>query len=499
MSGARQVAPRTVVGDSAPEGGGAPNFVSNQGFTCALRQAGRGVSSWSYENSWGYLVTAGRPRGPRPEVALADLCQWAQERRQAPILFGVEPADLPLLSDWQVREIGRQPIFVANHDFCPEHSGPQQPAQGREMRRQARRALSKGADWAEVTAGKVWELEQRGDLDPLLITRWQRQPLAEFSFLVALHLSAGQSHRRYFLLHDGQLPDRPLGLAILVRSERGWLVEHQILGREAPNGSGELLLCRLLGHTLRDGELLSLGITPLYRALVSDLPHREIPAILSFLPNGVRSALVAAWEPLYGFRSLQTYREKLEPSLWEPVYWATPRGLPLFVLWAVLRVFAGGSLLGHAAASAHKLLARCGRAIPLKTLRLLNAFFVASLCVWIPILWHLDGALVFGTPLAPKIWAIFDALLVLGFVRHAQELRQPRSRFRIGSFLLGLVTADAALSLIWTAMLHGTRPESPALALFLVALNAAPLLAAVFLLLCQVRRPHFLRHGGKRP
>ena len=151
--------------------------------------------------------------------------------------------------------------------------------------------------------------------------------------------------------------------------------------------------------------------------------------------------------------------------------------------------------VGHGAATVQKVLSKYGRSIPVRMLRAANAFFVASLCVWIPILWHLDGALVFGAPLAPKIWAIFDGLLVLGFLRHGRELRYPRRRFRIGGFLLGLVTADAVLSLIWTAMLHGLWPGGWAMGLFLLALNAAPMSAAAFLLVCQARRPDVLRHG----
>jgi hypothetical protein len=437
------------------------------------------------------------PVGPSRPEALTALRKWSEARRQTPIIFGVEPGDLADLQGWHLREIGRQPLFVGSSDYLPELSGPQQPSRGRELRRQARRALAKGVDWLVVPSGQIWELEQRGHLDPLLLARWQRQPLAEFSYLVALHLSLGQDCRRYFLLRQDQ-SGPPRGLAILVRSDRGWLLEHQLLGMDAPNGSGELLVCRLLSTHLASGCLLSLGVTPLYRALVPGLPHRDVPGILSFLPDPVRSALVAAWEPLYGFRSLQTYREKLQPAQWEPVYWAHPRGLPPFVLWAVLRAFAGGSLVGFAAATLAKLLAKTSRAIPDPVLRALNSFFIVSLCVWIPILWHLDGDVVFGSSVAPRIWATFDTLLLVGFFRHGCELREPRRRFRISAFLLGLVTADAALSLIWTAMLHGIWPESWALGIFLLALNAAPLLAAVFLLLCLVRRPHFLRHAGKR-
>jgi hypothetical protein len=436
------------------------------------------------------------PTGKDPALALDHLLRWATDRAQTPIIFGVEPADLPYLKDWRIREIGRQPLFTAGADYTPELCGPGQPTRSREMRRQARRALSKNVDWNEVPAGSVWELHQRGALNSLLSDRWQRQPLAEFSFLVSLQLGLGQAVRRYFLLRAKEAPDAAAGLAILVQSDRGWLLEHQLVGKDAPNGSGELLVCRLLSGFLRTSEVLSLGITPLYRALVPDLPYREVPGILSFLPDAARTALVAAWEPLYGFRRLQSYREKLEPALWEPVYWAHAKGLPPFVLWAVLRVFAGGPMLGFAAATLQKIVAKRCLSIPRQALCWVNSLFVVSLCFWIPVLWNIDGRLLFGSEVAPKIWAIFDLFLVFGFLCHGRELARPLPS-RFGPWLLGMVSADALLSLIGTALVHGPWPQSWQLGFFLVLLNAAPLLAALFLFVSQCRASHFLRHGGR--
>jgi hypothetical protein len=437
------------------------------------------------------------PAGDDPATALRRLGTWAARRKAIPILFGIEPADLPFLQGWEIREVGRQPLFQAGPEYRPELSGKGQPKDGRELRRQARRATSKGADWTEVDSGDIWELHEKGALERLLLTRWDRQPLAEFSFQVALHLAAGQRHRRYFLLQTGDL-EQPLGLAILLRSDRGWLLEHQIVDRRAPNGSGELLVCRLLASALDPGERLSLGITPLYRALVPDLPHQEVPGILSFLPAWLRNGLLAVWEPLYGFRRLQSYREKLQPPEWEPVYWAHRGALPVSALLAVLRVFAGGSLGGFALATGEKILAKASRRIPAKVLRGVNAFFFWSLLIWIPILWNLDGELIFQAPVAPKLWAIFDVLLAILFARHGVELRRIDRRSGVRRFLLGLVTADALLSLIWTALVHQWPSPGTALGLFLVALNGAPCAAVVFLLACGLRRPDFLRHGGRR-
>lgn len=434
--------------------------------------------------------------------ALDALSKWAQQRAQRPILFAIEPEDLRWLDGWTVREIGRQPLFLAGPEYDPELSGDGQPERGRELRRQARRALSKGVVWREVPAAQVWEWHQRGALEPLWEVRWQRQPLAEFSFVVALHLSLGHTYRRYLVLGDpaeGSL----LGFAVIVASDRGWLLEHQLLAPDAPNGSGELLVGTLLSSRLAPGEWLSLGVTPLYRALVEQLPVSQVPGILSFLPVSWRRLLVRLWEPLYGFRRLQRYRDKLDPDCWEPVYWAHPKANSWSVMRAVLRVFAGGSLLGFAWATLEKLLAKLCLRCSAQALYKVNRFFVVSLIFWIPILWNLNGELLFGSAVAPKIWAVFDMVLVIGFVAHGRELRTRRRSWREGRryiggpVLLGLVVADALLSLFSTVMVHGGIPSSVELAAFLLALNVAPWLAVGFLIFCQALQPLFLRHEGR--
>ena len=478
----------------------APDFVSNQGWTCDLEEGSDQGSSWHFLNSGRYLVTSGMPWGNGPEESLEHLDEWARQRGQSPILFGCETADLPHLDDWNVREIGRQPLFSAGPVFEPTLRGPDQPDKHREMRRQARRAMKKQVVVEEVAAAEFWECQSRGDLNDLFEARWQRQPLAEFSFLVELHLALGQAHRRYFLLRSPE-KKKPIGLAILVAGRRGWLLEHQLLDHSAPNGSGELLLCSLLKTFLQEDELLSLGITPLFRGLVEDQSESRYPSVLGFLPTSVSTALLAAWEPLYGFRRLLDYREKLEPDAWETVYWAHRHGTPAAVLVAVLRVFARGSFPKFALASLAKIFVKTALKIPGRVLRRLNAFFTGSLCLWIPILWNLDGELIFGHAQAPKIWAIYDVLLAVGFFAHRWELDAISRQHRwVGPVLFGMVLADSSLSLIQTLVVHQGWPTHPFLGLFLLGLNTAPLAAAFFLLVCLGRRgPTFLSSWREQP
>lgn len=431
------------------------------------------------------------PVGGCPRRALSEFTDHTRAASRVPLLFGIEPQDLHYLAGWTVREIGRQPLFLAGPEWAPQGSGPDQPRRGRELRRQARRAQRKGVQWLEACSGEVWEHQQAGRLDRLFRTRWERQPLAELSFLVTFSLSAGQRTRRYFLLHH---PDRSLlGLAILTRSQRGWLLEHQVLDRAAPNGSGELLVSFLLTRALRAGELLSLGITPLYRALMPHVEDPRIPGILSVLPSQGRTALLNLWEPLYGFRGLQAYREKLEPQRWEPVYWAHPEASQTAALGAVLQAFAGGSLRRFLQSSGAKAWLRACHRLPRHWLRGLHRSLLLSLGCWIPILAQLDGEALFGWAPAPQLWALYDLVLWFGFLLCCPGSRRSARGGR--SLLTGLVLADALLSTLWL-WLH-PLDLSLGWSLFRIGLAAAPWFAVLYLWVEEAQAVDFLPRGGK--
>lgn len=454
------------------------NFVSNQALTCALSTHLEPGRAWGYAETATHMVAAGMPRG---EGALARFAEWSRSMGRRPLVFACEPQDLNELEGWKVVELGRQPVFRTGDLFRPELCGVDQPAAHREMRRQARRASSKGVVVEELSQGRLWELVAGGQLESLLKSRRTRQPLPEFGFLVGLNLGCGGQVRRYFLASSAE--GDCLGLAITVESGRGFLLEHQMLCATAPNGTGELFLCRILSEFLPPGQLLSLGITPLYRSLVGDPPEAEGPSILSFLPRALRDGLMRAWEPLYGFRSLLNFRRKLEPDDWEPVFWAH-RGSRLLALLAVLQAFAGGSFWLFAGRTVVKFWRQWCSRFTRSQMRLGNTFFVVSLALWIPILWHLDGTWLFGFPQATRVWATYDFCLVLGFIVHGWGLQAGRPG-ATGMVLLGLVMADAMLSWIQTAFVHLGHPTAFSLKLFLFVINSAPLAAALFLAVCQ--------------
>ncbi|MFA7480467.1 MAG: phosphatidylglycerol lysyltransferase domain-containing protein [Vulcanimicrobiota bacterium] len=456
-----------------------PNFVSGQCATCGLHTTEAGRYEWNYVRHGGRVVTAGMPTGPDRAQALTIFEDWCRQKGVTPLLFGCELKDLDYLSAWQVTEIGRQPLFKASSDFDHTLSGEHQPESHRKLRRQARRAFSKGVRVRELDVPELWRLSEDGAFDTMMFERWQKRGLADFSFLVEFRIEKGQAERRAFLVEHPE-SENILGLIFLVPCERGWLLEHQLLATQAPNGTAELVLCELLARHIRKDRLLSLGITPLYQALRGRRGIGPVPTILQALPIAIIQKLLPMWESFYGFRSLLHFREKLEPDEWEPVYWAVPRRRPIRDIWAVLKAFAGGSFSAFAGRTLEKRLHAFALSIRESLLPKVNLFYIATLLVWIPILWNLDSVPLFGNAEACKVWAVYDLLLLALFILHQKVPETGKPSFTT-ELLLGLVTADTVLAWIQTAMYHGGLPTTQPLGFFVFVINTAPVSALLFL------------------
>jgi hypothetical protein len=460
-----------------------PNFVSGQYETCELHTTEEGLYEWNYVRHGDYVVTAGMPSGPNRVDALARFEDWCHQSKLKPLLFGCEARDLLELSHWEVTEIGRQPLFQADPLFDPTLCGKSQPERHRKIRRQARRAHSKGVDVREVGVPELWRLSESGAFDSMLFERWKKRGLADFAFLVEFRIEKGQAKRRAFLVESLE-HDEVLGLILMVPSERGWLLEHQLLSSVAPNGTAELVLCRLLSEFIVGGRWLSLGITPLCQELRGEAMSPTAPTILQSLPAWLTGILLSVWESFYGFRKLLRFREKLEPDEWEPVYWAVPKRRVIRDVRTVLRAFAGGSFWSFGLRTLEKWLHTFSLELGKVWLPRLNLFYVVTLFVWIPILWNLDSVPLFGNAEAGKVWAVYDMLLLFLFALQQKVLRSGKPSFTT-DLLLGLVTADTALAWIQTAMYHGGLPTVQPLGTFVFLINTAPISALFFLCLVK--------------
>lgn len=179
------------------------------------------------------------------------------------------------------------------------------------LRAQLNRSRNKGvavtAMPAEEATGHV---QLRRVLDEWLATRG----LPPMHFLVEPDTLSRLFDRRVFVarLSTGKI------VAFLVASpapaRRGWLIEQFVRGRDAPNGTVELLLDAAMRSLAAEGyEYVTLGLSPLSQHGVG--PETN-PRWLAFLLRWVR----AHGRRFYNFEGLDNFKAKFQPQHWEPVY-----------------------------------------------------------------------------------------------------------------------------------------------------------------------------------
>jgi phosphatidylglycerol lysyltransferase len=120
-----------------------------------------------------------------------------------------------------------------------------------------------------------------------------------------------------------------------VPARTGWLIEQIVRGKNAPNGTSELLVDTAM-RTLaaEESRFATLGIVPLSRR--APLPPFANPAWLRFLLAWGR----AHGRRFYNFDGLDAFKAKFAPIRWDPIFaitWARP--FSPRVLYAMLAAF----------------------------------------------------------------------------------------------------------------------------------------------------------------
>ena len=145
--------------------------------------------------------------------------------------------------------------------------------------------------------------------------------------------------RRVFVAERSK--QQVVGFTILspVPARDGWLVEQIVRGREAPNGTAELLIDFAMRAVAAGGSrYVTLGLSPLSEhAPVAGIQH----------PPWLR--LVLRWLRLHGsrfynFAGLDAFKAKFNPEAWEPIY-AIGQGTRFSPrdLYAIANAFSGGA------------------------------------------------------------------------------------------------------------------------------------------------------------
>jgi phosphatidylglycerol lysyltransferase len=250
-------------------------------------------------------VVAGAPIAPKAEIVdvLAAFLQQARQLRRRVCLFATEQRLLDLAGErlrWL--SIGEQPVWNPQHWLEILRRRPS-------LREQLRRARAKGVTVREVSASEL----EAGDTREGIATvaeRWlSTRHLAPMEFLVRLELFSFSADRRCFV---AELGGRVVGVAgvVPVPARPGWFIEDLVRDPTAPNGTAEALIdCVMRWAGARGVSWLTLGLSPL---------AGQVSPLLRLARASGRF--------LYDFNGLRTYKAKLAPEAWLPIYLCYPPG-----------------------------------------------------------------------------------------------------------------------------------------------------------------------------
>lgn len=258
-------------------------------------------------------------------------CYFAADERLADLLATRGPLDRILL--------GAQPVWR------PEDWTEILESKA-SLRAQLNRARNKGV---EVRRHYPESTTPPRDLLRCLEDWLDTRGLPPLHFLVEPDTLGRLDDRRVFVAElpegDGSRSVGRRSVGFLVASpipkRNGWLIEQNIRGLGAPNGTTELLLDAAV-RTLADegAEYLTLGLCPLSRRADVEAPVQRwwLRALLAWVRAHGRR--------FYDFNGLDAYKAKFLPQRWEPIYAITSeRTIGPRTLWAIAGAFGSMSPL----------------------------------------------------------------------------------------------------------------------------------------------------------
>ena len=206
------------------------------------------------------------------------------------------------------------------------------------LRAQLRRARNKGV---VITRWSAERAENNRELAALL-DQWLRTlGLPPLHFLIETDTIALTRDRRIFVAERAGAVVAYL-VASPVPARRGWLIEQIVRGREAPNGSSELLVDAAMRALASEGaEYVTLGLAPL--SSHAQYADPGVPAWLQLVLRWVR----AHGRRFYDFDGLDRFKSKFAPEHWEEIIAIDDRApFSPRALWAITAAFGGGSPVG---------------------------------------------------------------------------------------------------------------------------------------------------------
>jgi phosphatidylglycerol lysyltransferase len=189
------------------------------------------------------------------------------------------------------------------------------------------------AEWPPARAENSPEL--RRCLNEWLATR----RLPPLHFMVEPETLSRLQDRRVFVAERGGREVVAFTVLSPVPARNGWLVEQIVRGRNASNGTAELLIDSAMRAVGISGATYStLGLSPLSQRAGITARHQSL--WLRFVLQWVR--LHGA--RFYNFAGLDAFKAKFNPQSWEPIY-AIGEGANFSprMLYAIAGAFSGGA------------------------------------------------------------------------------------------------------------------------------------------------------------
>ena len=280
------------------------------------------------------LVVAGAPVCDisQLDAVTAEFTRAAHDRGRGVCYFGAgERLETRYAASkgWSRVLLGAQPSWDPHHWAAAV-------AKRSSVRAQFNRARNKGVritEWESTSAENNPQL--RKCLGEWLSTR----NLPPLHFLVEPETLSTMHDRRVFVAtRDGF--DDAIAFTVLspVPARNGWLFEQIVRGRNAPNGTAELLIDVAMQAVASSGATYgTLGLSPLSERGATELRQ---PLWLRLLLRWLR----LHGSRFYNFRGLDAFKAKFNPEVWEPIYAiAEGKNFPPRALYAIAGAFSGGA------------------------------------------------------------------------------------------------------------------------------------------------------------
>lgn len=409
-------------------------------FTCRIDEEELAVAYVDTGRAW---VAAGAPIGPEGKLleAARAFVEAASAGHRRASFFGVEQRLIDA-TGWPSLLLGEQPRWDPSR-------WPDQLRATRSLREQLRRARAKGVRIRRLAADEVRSPRAtlRASIEAL-VERWlASRAMAPMGFLVDMHPFSCPDERRFYV---AERAGRVVAFASLapVYARRGWLVEHLLREADAPNGTLESLVDRVMTDAAREGdEMVTLGLAPLCGSV-----------------SPLLAAARALGRGLYDFAALRAFKAKLRPHVWDPIHLLRPPAMPATIaVFDVLDAFSSDGLL------------RFGARTMLRVPPAIVGLLAALLVPWTTLLAFADRSW-FPSRAMHGAWVVFDILLCIGLFALSRRWRP-----KLATTLAVAITIDAALTALEAVAWNLPRIRGPAPAVGVAVAVAAPALAAALL------------------